>query len=96
MRSSKLVILVFIFFAGFTSLSACSEVLQQKPEPAQPALPANVVNYIQKEPLKPKDPMAAAPAEIKFNSSTLKGDEIQFNYKTRTIIKSKNSKLIKS
>ncbi len=35
-------------------------------------------------------------AEIKFNSSTLKGDEIQFNYKTRTIIKSKNSKLIKS
>ena len=35
-------------------------------------------------------------AEIKFNSSKLKGDEIQFNYKTRTIIKSKNSKLIKS
>ena len=35
-------------------------------------------------------------AEVKFNSSTLIGDEIQFNYKTKTIIKSKNSKFIKS
>ena len=47
---------------------ACSEVPQQKPEIAQPPLPANVVNYIQKEPLKPEYPRAAAPAEIKSDS----------------------------
>jgi len=35
-------------------------------------------------------------AEVKFNSSTLKAEEIQFNYKSQTIIKSKNSKFINS
>ena len=68
MKSSKFCISVFIFFASFTSLLACSEVPQQKPEIAQPPLPANVVNYIQKEPLKPEYPRAAAPAEIKSDS----------------------------
>jgi len=51
------------------SLFACSEVSQQKPDPAPPALPANVVDYIKKKPLKPEYPRAAAPAEVKVDSS---------------------------
>ena len=76
MISSKLYISVFIFFVSFTSLLACSEALQQKPEPAQPALPGTVVNYIQKEPLKPEAPMAAAPAEIKFDAPKIETKKI--------------------